>query len=91
MSEVFKAISDPIRREVLNLLKEGPLNASELHGHFDVSKPAMSKHFSILKQADLIYADKKGNQIWYCLNISVLENVLMQFMSGLKIDGDKNE
>jgi len=85
MSKVFKAISDPTRRQVLALLRDGPLTAGELADHFEVSKPTMSAHFSVLREADLIAASKQGTTIVYCLKISVLEEALLGFAQLLGI------
>lgn len=79
MSNVFKAIADPTRRTVLQLLQKGPMGAGELADHFDVSKPTMSAHFSVLVAADLIQADKQGRSITYRLKMSVLEEALLGF------------
>ena len=79
MSLVFKALSDPTRRRVLQLLREGPLSAGELSDQFDVSKPTMSAHFAVLKEADLIHAEKAGKSIIYHLKLSVLEDALLGF------------
>jgi DNA-binding transcriptional ArsR family regulator len=80
MSHVFKALSDPTRRQVLQLLREGPLSAGELSGHFGVSKPTMSAHFAVLKEADLIHAEKSGKSILYHLKLSVLEDAVLGFV-----------
>ena len=77
MSSVFKAIADPTRRQVLALLREGPMSAGELADRFDVSKPTMSAHFNVLREAGLIDASKHGKSIVYRLRMSVLEEALM--------------
>jgi DNA-binding transcriptional ArsR family regulator len=79
MNRVFKALADPTRRRVLQLLRGGPLSAGELSEHFDVSKPTMSAHFSVLQEADLIEAQKHGRTILYRLKLSVLEDALLSF------------
>lgn len=79
MSSVFKALSDPTRRRVLQLLQRGPMNAGELCGHFDVSRPTMSAHFAVLKDADLVHAEKIGKSVIYHLKLSVLEEALLGF------------
>jgi DNA-binding transcriptional ArsR family regulator len=81
MNQVFKALSDPTRRQVLALLRDGPLSAGELAGHFDVSKPTMSAHFTILREADLIESTRQGKSVVYCLKLSVLEDALLGFTS----------
>ena len=89
MNQVYKAIADSTRREILRLLREQDLNAGELAAHFELSKPALSKHFAILKKADLIVDYKKGNFIYYRLNVSVLEESLMQLMHLFNLGGSK--
>jgi DNA-binding transcriptional ArsR family regulator len=79
MATVFKALSDPTRRRVLQLLRDGPLSAGDLCGHFDVSKPTMSAHFAVLKEADLVHAEKAGKSVIYHLKLSVLEEALLGF------------
>ena len=73
----IKALSDPIRREILDLLKPGRLPAGEIAGHFDVSGAAVSKHLAVLKDADLIRDAREGKFIFYELNTSVLEEVML--------------
>lgn len=79
MNSVFKALSDPTRRQVLQLLKSGPRTAGELAAHFDMAKPSMSAHFSVLLAADLIEAERHGRSITYRLKMSVLEEALLGF------------
>lgn len=79
MSNVFKALADPTRRRVLLLLRKGPLSASQLSDQFDVSKPTMSAHFAVLKEADLVHAEKVGKSVIYHLKLSVLEEALLGF------------
>jgi DNA-binding transcriptional ArsR family regulator len=79
MNVVFKALSDPTRRRVLQLLRERPMSAGELSEQFPVSKPTMSAHFSVLQEADLIEAEKSGRTILYRLKMSVLEDALLGF------------
>ena len=76
---MFKALSDPTRRRVLQLLRERPMSAGELSGHFAVSKPTMSAHFAVLQEAGLIEAEKIGRTIVYRLVMSVLEEALLGF------------
>lgn len=80
MSGIFKALSDPTRRQVLHLLRKGPMSAGELSDRFDVSKPTMSAHFAVLKEADLVHAEKVGKSIIYHLKLSVLEEALLGFV-----------
>jgi len=79
VSQIFKAISDPTRRRVLQLLRNGPMSAGDLCEHFDVSKPTMSAHFAVLKEADLVHAEKIGKSVIYHLKLSVLEEALLGF------------
>ena len=75
-NEVFKALSDPTRREILRLLSGGERTAGELASSFDMTKPSMSHHFAVLKQADLIGSRRDGQQIYYFLETTVMEDVL---------------
>lgn len=75
-NEVFKALSDPTRREILRLLGRGEMAAGKLAERFDMTKPSMSHHFSVLKQADLVTTRREGQQIFYSLNTTVLEDIL---------------
>lgn len=79
MSSVFKALSDPTRRRVLQLLRKGPTSAGDLADHFDVSKPTMSAHFAILREAGLVEIERDGKSLVYHLQLSVLEDALMGF------------
>jgi ArsR family transcriptional regulator, repressor of sdpIR and other operons len=79
VNRVFKALSDPTRRRVFQLLRERPLSAGDLSSHFDVSKPTMSAHFAVLQEAGLIEAQKSGRMILYRLKMSVLEDALLGF------------
>jgi len=80
MSSVFKALSDPTRRRVLQLLRHEPLSAGQLSEQFDVSKPTMSAHFAVLREAGLVHAEKSGKSVVYHLQLSVLEDALLGFM-----------
>jgi DNA-binding transcriptional ArsR family regulator len=79
LNEVFKALADPTRRRILQLLQSGEMTAGELAEHFDMAKPSVSHHFNVLKQADLIVSRREGQQIHYGLNTTVLEDVLASF------------
>jgi DNA-binding transcriptional ArsR family regulator len=83
MNIVFEALAHPTRRAILELLKGGSMSAGELADAFDVSKPTMSGHFAKLKEAGLIQADQKGTTIRYSINLTVLEEVLLGFMTRL--------
>lgn len=90
MSTVFKALADPTRRRVLQLLRRAPMTAGDLAGHFDVTKPTMSAHFAVLVAAGLVDAEKHGRSITYRLRMSVLEEALLGFAQtfGLEISHD---
>ena len=77
LQNTLKALSDPIRREILNLLKSGRLSAGEITEHFSVTGAAISRHLSVLKEADLIRDTREGKFIYYELNASVLEEILL--------------
>ncbi|PWF49103.1 ArsR family transcriptional regulator [Flavobacterium cupreum] len=79
MSTIFKALSDPTRRMVLQHLQQGPIGAGELADMFDVSKPTMSAHFAVLVAAGLIEPEKQGRTITYRIKLSVLEDALLSF------------
>lgn len=81
--KTFKALSDPNRREILNLLKGGAMTAGEIVEHFSVSGATISHHLSILREAGLILDDRKGKYIYYELNMSVVDD-LIGWVSGLK-------
>jgi DNA-binding transcriptional ArsR family regulator len=82
-NSVFKALADPTRREILRLLSGGERTAGELASSFDMSKPSMSHHFAVLKDADLIRSRREGQQIYYALNTTVLEDVLTRLWDHL--------
>ena len=83
LQRTLKALSDPIRREILNLLKAGPMAAGDIAAKFDVTGAAVSRHLSVLKEADLIRNNREGKFIFYELNASVLEEILL-WVSELK-------
>jgi DNA-binding transcriptional ArsR family regulator len=76
MDDVFKALSDPTRREILRLLSHGEKTAGELAERFDMTKPSMSHHFAVLREADLISSRREGQQIWYRLNTTVVQDAM---------------
>ena len=82
-AETFKALSDPIRRRILELLKNGRLSAGEIGSHFDMTGATISYHLKILKKAELIFEKKEKNYIYYTLNTSVVEEVML-WLSELK-------
>ena len=77
LQQTLKALSDPVRREILELLKAGRLPAGEISDHFDITAAAISRHLSVLKDADLIRDDRQGKFIYYELNASVLEEIML--------------
>lgn len=77
LQQTLKALADPTRREILNLLKGGKRSAGEICEHFDISAAAISRHLSVLKEADLVYDTRDGKFIYYELNTSVLEETLL--------------
>lgn len=77
LQNTTKALADPIRRSILNLLKKGPMTAGDINDHFDVTFASISRHLSVLKEADLIRDRRDGKFIYYELNASVLEEVLL--------------
>lgn len=87
MNEAFRALADPTRREILRLLRSGEKTAGELAAPFAMSKPSLSHHFAVLKQADLIASRREGQQIYYFLNTTAVED-LLALIWGLLADGD---
>ena len=87
LQNTLRALSDPIRRQILNLLKEGRLSAGEIVDRFEVTGASISRHLSVLKEADLIRDSREGKFIYYELNASVLEEILL-WIADLK--GEKN-
>jgi DNA-binding transcriptional ArsR family regulator len=81
MNRVFKALNDPIRREILELLKEKDMNAGEIADHFDITKPSISHHLDSLKQADLVISVKKGQYVYYTLNKTVVDEIIQWLMT----------
>ncbi|HHX59456.1 MAG TPA: winged helix-turn-helix transcriptional regulator [Epulopiscium sp.] len=80
MSKVFKALSDETRRSILKLLNSTDMNAGEISEHFDMSKPSISKHLDILREAELVSSEKRGQFVIYSINTSVLQEVLGDFL-----------
>jgi len=76
MNSLFKALNDQTRRQIVELLKDKDMNAGEISNNFHISKPSISHHLDILKRADLISSEKKGQFIQYSLNTSILEDLL---------------
>lgn len=88
LQETTKALADPIRRTILNLLKKGPMTAGDIQNNFDVTFASISRHLSVLKDADLIRDRRSGKFIYYELNASILEEVLLWIY---ELRGEKNE
>ena len=91
-NETFKALADPTRREILALLRQGEMTAGALAERFDMTKPSMSHHFVVLKEAELITSRREGQQIWYGLNTTVVEELMawtMDLVNGGKRKGAK--
>ena len=84
MSEVYKALADPTRRRILEMLREREMTAGEIAGHFQLAKPTLSGHFAVLREASLVSPEKSGTTITYRLNVSVLEEALMALMDAFK-------
>lgn len=90
INQAFKAIADPTRREILHMLRKREMTAGELAERFDMTKPSMSHHFSVLKAADLVTSRREGQTIWYALNTTVVEDVLawaMDLARGVEGEG----
>ncbi|WP_449445630.1 autorepressor SdpR family transcription factor [Ureibacillus acetophenoni] len=91
MNDLFKALSDENRRKILDLLRKGDMTAGEIAENFEISKAGISQHLTVLKNAELVYAIKKGQYVYYSLNTTVFQDVLkwiVQFNS--KRNGDES-
>jgi DNA-binding transcriptional ArsR family regulator len=88
-NHVFRALADPTRRGILDFLRNGEMTAGAIAEKFDTSKPSMSHHFAALKEADLITSRREGQQIWYGLNTTILQDLIAWAMR-LADDGRKN-
>ncbi len=75
-SNAFKALADPTRREILRLLRRGEMTAGDLAEHFEMTKPTMSHHFAVLREADLLTSRREGQTIWYGLNAAAVRDVV---------------
>ena len=85
MNEVFQALSDPTRREILRLLRNGDMTAGEIADQFSLAKSTLSGHFNVLKHAELIVAEKNGTTVVYSLNVSAVEQALAAVMNLLAV------
>ncbi len=91
LQSTFKALSDPNRREILELLKQrGTLPAGEIAEQFQMTQATVSHHLSILRDANLVYAEKKGKYIFYTLNMSVLEEILSWMSGFMEVNDHEN-
>jgi DNA-binding transcriptional ArsR family regulator len=81
INAVFEALSHPVRRKILALLRRGPMRAGDLATHFELSKPTLSVHFAKLRDADLVSVERRGTSLIYHLNMSILEEALSSFLS----------
>ncbi len=90
MQKTLRALADPIRRDILNMLKSGRLSAGEISEHFPVTDASVSRHLSVLKEADLIRDKREGKFIFYELNASVLEEIML-WLTDLKGENDDAE
>ena len=90
LQATMRALADPIRRRILHLLKKGRMHAGEIVAEFDVTGASISRHLSVLKEADLIRDTREGKFIYYELNASVLEEILL-FISDLKGENDDDQ
>lgn len=90
-SHAFKALADPTRREILRLLRRGEMTAGDLAERFDMTKPTMSHHFAVLKEADLLTSRRQGQTIWYGLNTTVVQDLMAWTMDLIGKNGDNSE
>jgi DNA-binding transcriptional ArsR family regulator len=88
MSDVFDALAHPVRRKILKVLRKGPLSAGDIAEKFELAKPTLSGHFTVLKAADLVTVERKGTSLIYRVNLSVLEEAMAALMD---IAGVKKE
>ena len=88
-ANTFKALSDPVRREILQLLKSGRMSAGEIGSHFDMTGATISYHLNILKKADLVWEAKEKNYVYYELNTSVVDEILL-WLKNLKGESDND-
>jgi ArsR family transcriptional regulator len=90
-NQAFKAIADPTRREILRLLRRGEMTAGDLAERFDMTKPTMSHHFAVLKEADLLTSRREGQTIWYGLNTTVVQDLMAWAMDLIRSSEDGDE
>ncbi|MCR4902092.1 MAG: autorepressor SdpR family transcription factor [Butyrivibrio sp.] len=87
-ADTFKALSDPVRRDILTMLKNGRMSAGEIGSHFDMTGATVSYHLNILKKADLVFEEKEKNFVYYSLNTSIVEEVMV-WLAELRGDNDE--
>ena len=90
MKKIFKALDDPTRRKILDLLKAEELTAGDIANHFDMQKPSVSYHLDLLKQAEFVVSNKKGQYVYYSLSTSVLEDIIAWLMKLNDQDSEEN-
>lgn len=90
MASLFYALDNPIRREIIEMLKWKSMSAGEIASHFDISAPSVSRHLDVLKKADIIVAERRGTTLIYSLNLSVLQESLIEIIKLLRVE-DKEE
>ena len=88
-AQTFKALSDPVRREILTMLKKGRMSAGDISSHFDMTQATISYHLKLLKKTDLVFEEREKNFIYYTLNISIIEEVML-WLATLK-EADEHE
>lgn len=91
MNDIFKALSDPSRRKIIQLLKNGDLSAGEIAQHFDMAKPSISHHLNLLKQAHLVISEKQGQSVIYSLNTTTLQDALSFFFDVINKEDSSDE
>ena len=87
--DIFHALASPCRREIIKLLKWKNMNAGEIAEHFDISQPSISRHLDVLKHAEIVTSERKGNQIIYSLNLSVMQEMYIKLSKLLSFGGDE--
>lgn len=90
MRMIFKALNDPTRRRILELLKNGDMTAGEIADAFEITKPSISHHLELLRSADLVFGDRKGQFIYYSLNTTILEDII-QWLLTLQSNENENK
>lgn len=90
MGDAFKALADPTRRKILELLSEGEMTAGDIAAHFDMAKPSVSHHLNTLKAAGLVTDERRGQNIVYCLNLTVFQEIMKWFYDFGLVKGESN-